>query len=164
MKKLIILLLVCFMASSVGCLFDECKDTEQPEIRFDFIVYGYVVVKSLETGEVATSEWANHTINCVVTKYYCDGTAKGPFDEQFVTDASGSLIKQGIGFWSYRMDNQEDYMRVVFFYEGSELGFYHSYYDELSKYDGRAANLQFKIDIEWDFINNKLFHSKVTLL
>lgn len=157
--------LICLMALSGSCeLFDKCKETEQPEINFELIVYGSVIVKSLDTGENITVDWFERNIDCIVTKYYCDGTARGPFESTYMLNADGTMINLGMGTWSYRMDNEKDYMRIVFFYQGSELGHYHAFYDILAKYDGGPANLQFKIEIEWDTVNNKLYHSKVTLI
>lgn len=165
MKKLSILMLICLMILSKGCdLMSECESSEQPEINFELCVYGFVEVKDHASKEIITVLWKGKEIKSPVTKVYCKGDHKGPFTSWYKIGNAGLLEYEGIGTWSFRMDNDLDYMYIRFDYEGELLGDYLVYYSDLAPYDKGAANLQFRIDIGWDTQNSKVYYSKVTLL
>jgi len=164
MKKLTIALMVCLMTMSDGCDFFECKNTEQPDINFEFIVWGHVVVKDYITKNIITVDWNNRELKSPIWKCYCNGKKNGPFTNWYKIGPGGELNYEGIGTWSFKMDNDMDYMYVSFIYEKDDLGDFKVYYSELAPYNNRAANLEVKIEIEWDTVNNKILDSRVTLI
>lgn len=159
MKRIFVTL---FMIS--GLLLNSCKNcekTEAPEINFDLRISGYVSVKS-ETGLIITGQFAGKDFMAHYYKYHCDGFNRGPFEEPFSIDNSGEIWLKAGGSWNFRMDNTEDYVRIVFYHEGKQLGRYHAYYSEVVDYDGAIANLRFIVSITWD--GNKITDASVSKL
>lgn len=162
MKKIVFLSLAMLIITQPGCK-DNCKDNEAPEIEFGLLAGGNVEVRSLQTGYVVTSEWEGLGINVQVNKVYCNGSIRGPFEESYTIDKDGVMLRSGIGYWSFRMDNRNDYMRLKFFCGGKEIGSYSAFYDMLAPSNGGIGYLQFKIELEWDYAENDLASGKVTL-
>lgn len=164
MKILTIAGMVCLIAFSGGCDLFKCKDSEQPEINFEFVVWGSVQIRDYKTKENITLDWENREIKSPVWKCYCSGKKNGPFTSWYKISASGMLNYEGIGTWSFKMDNDLDYMLVTFKYEEEFIGSLKVYYSDLAQYNNGVANLEVRIEIEWDAQNNKIVFSDVELL
>ena len=156
-----------FLVFLSGCeLFtdqDKCKETETPEINFGLLAGGEVLILSTDGFDI-TEQFENENFTIMFTKWYCDGTSKGPFEEAFVLDKYGILFRQGIGTWSFRMDNTKDYMRIAFFFKGESVGDYNAYYEQLKSSDGGNKYFEFYITIYLDPTSLKVKNYNVQLV
>ena len=148
MKKILISLIIISGFFFYDCN-KKCEKTEAPEINFDFRISGYVSVKN-EKGLIITNQFTGKDFMAHYYKYHCDGFNRGPFEEPFSIDNNGEIWLKAGGTWSFKMDNTDDYLRIVFYYEGKELGKYKCGYDAMSYYDGSVAQLRFNVSFTWD--------------
>jgi hypothetical protein len=162
MRKLILFIGLGSLLFLPGCE-NNCKGSEAPEIEFGLLIGGDVDVISHQTGFEVTSEWEGLGINIIMNKVYCNGTTRGPFEENYTIDVNGLMHRQAIGYWSFIMNNRNDYMDINFFCGGNEIGNYAASCDMLAPGNGGTGYLSFKIEIEWDYSKNNIFASKVTL-
>lgn len=156
MKNSVFSLFLILMILLHGCLNKEaeCKKTEAPEINVGLLFFGKVKIEN-PSGEDITSEFVDQDLNMLYYKVYCDGTNRGPFTSEFSINEDGSLYKKSIGYMSFRMDNRNDYIRVKFFIDGSDIGqSYNVTYDQLKAYDGGNPNLNFTIRVTGDKIGD----------
>jgi hypothetical protein len=101
-----------------------------------------------------TPQFVDKDFNMLCYKVYCNGTNNGPFTTQFKINEDGSLYKKSIGYYGFRMDNTEDYMRISFFLDGKEAGGYNVSYNQLKPFAGQNPYLDFTISYYW--INSTL--------
>jgi len=157
MNRTILPLFLILMTCLQGCLSTEaeCKKTEAPEINVGLLFFGSVKIKN-QSGDDITSEFVDRELNMLYYKVYCDGTNRGPFTTEFTINEDGSLYKESIGYMSFRLDNRNDYIRVHFYIDGTDIGqSYNVIYDQLKAYDGGNPNLNFRIVLE----ANGIFYS-----
>lgn len=145
MKKLLFTLLVSIMVLQYSCN-DKCKDNEAPEINFGVEIRGFVNVKDHQ-GRTVTNQYIGNEFKAHLYKYYCDGKRRGPFEELFTIDSNSEMIFLFGGTWSFRMDNINDYLWIVFYHEGKNLGSYMPYYNDVRQYNGSVAVFGFYIYI-----------------
>lgn len=149
MKNLLLSFSLLFIISLQGCVTSEakCKKTEAPEINFGLIFYGNIQIKTVEGTDI-TANFADTGFNMLYYKVYCSGKNNGPFTTEFKINEDGTLYKMSIGYWSFRMDNTKDYIRVQFFIEGKEIGQeYNVSYNQLKAFDGGNPYLKFTIKL-----------------
>jgi len=127
---------------------DECEETKGPEINFKFLLGGEIFVVEKGSTKDITVDFDN--INMMMYKVYCSGHSNGPFEQNYLIETDGTFVKQGIGSWSFKMDNKDDYMRVVIFCDTKELGTQNIYYSDLEKHDQGTAYFEFSIRTVWD--------------
>lgn len=145
MKKFLFIIFLTFIFIFQSCFEfkdeGECKKTEAPEINFGFLLGGTVLIVETEGNEEydVTADYFEKPFTISCYKVYCDGTNKGPFPQEFVLGFDGTLEKQSIGIYSFRMDNEEDYMNLIFYLNGEDAGSYKVYYNSLKSQDGGNA-------------------------
>lgn len=149
MKRIIIFCAAIVMLTLQGC-DEKCKKTEAPEVEFGLIIGGKIELRDHNTNNVITSELAGMEINLMLKKVYCNGTIRGPFDENYIFGADGILLREAAGYWSFKLNNLDDYMDIDFFSNGSELCQTALYYSELQSYNGSTAYIEYNIKIVWD--------------
>ena len=148
-KYLSIMLVVFLMGDFEGCTNeDKCEETKAPEINFKFLLGGDIFIVEKGNTKDITVDFDN--VNMMMYKVYCSGHSNGPFEQSYLIETDGTLVKQGIGSWSFKMDNKDDYMRVVLFCDTKELGTYNIYYSDLEKHDQGTAYFEFSIRTIWD--------------
>ena len=146
-------LFLALLLTTSGCLNEGCKKTEAPEINFNMFLFANIQIKNTKDEDV-TSQFVDNDFNMMCYKVYCDGTNKGPFTTEFKVNEDGSLYKKSIGYYGFRMDNTEDYMRVSFFLGGNEAGHYNVYYNQLKAFDG--ANPYLNFTIKYTLVSNTI--------
>jgi len=148
-KHLSIIIVVCLMGGDFeGCTNeDQCEDSKGPEINFRLLLGGNILVVEEETTKDITVDFDN--VNMMMYKVYCSGHANGPFEQNYLIETDGTLVKQGIGSWSFKMDNKEDYMRVVIFCDTKEIATQSIYYSDLQQHDEGTAYYEFSIRTTW---------------
>ena len=152
MQKLLLSFLLLLIISIQSCFLseEECKKTEAPEINFGLLFSGNVIIYN-ESDENITADFVDKDLNMLYYKVYCSGKNNGPFTTEFAINEDGSLYKKTIGYWSFRMNNTKDYIRVKFFIEGDEVGYsYNVTYDQLKAYDGSNPFLQFNLVLTYN--------------
>lgn len=150
MKKVIGLIFVVILLTSSWCssILNECDETTAPEINFEFLVGGVVIIEDYVSHNDITSEYLNEWFDIDIYKNYCNGTERGPFMEAYSIGKDGILNRKGIGTWGFHMDNTEDYIKLEFKLGDNILfGKYTIPYSMLQKYDNATA--YFKFRIEW---------------
>jgi hypothetical protein len=148
-KYLGIILVVFLMGKFEGCnKEDKCEETKAPEINFKFLLGGDIFI--VEKGHTRDITVDFDNVNMMMYKVYCSGHSNGPFEQNYLIQTDGILVKQGIGSWSFKMDNKDDYMRVVLFCDTKELGTQYIYYADLEKHDQGSAYFEFSIRTVWD--------------
>jgi hypothetical protein len=162
MKKTLFLPLLILASTFMSC--NQCEKTEASEIEFGLIVSGYVTVYSKQGGQIVTSEWEGLGITVLMNKVYCSGRSNGPFEYNYTTDNTGQLLRSGAGYFSFRMDNTNDYMDIDFFCGGREIGESAIGYDILKAYAGQTAHPYYEIKIIWDYELNDIHDSTVKLI
>ena len=68
----------------------------------------------------------------------------------------GTLNKESIGYWDFRMDNTDDYMRIEFIFQDTNLGFYNVDYNTLKRFDGMKPYIHFTLVVEHSATGFKL--------
>lgn len=164
MKKTLCVIVLIFLCTLQSCFNKNCKATEAPLIDFGLIVRGDVTVYSAQGGQVVTSEWEGLGITVLMNKVYCSGKSNGPFEYNYTIDATGQLLRSGAGYFSFRMDNLNDYMDIDFFCGGNEIGESAIGYDLLKLYNGDTAHPYYSIKIYWDYNKNEISDSDVRLV
>jgi hypothetical protein len=128
------------------------------------ITSGIVTVYAKQGGTVVTSEWEGLGITVKMNKVYCDGFIRGPFEYNYTIDNTGQMIRSGVGYYSFRMDNTNDYMDLHFFCGGKEIGKSAIGYSVLAAYNGQTAHPYYEINITWDYDLNDIYDSEVKLI
>lgn len=144
---MVLLLSLCFECNDSH---DSCVDAEAPEINFGLLLGGEITFKN-SSGVTIASE--HEEMRMDVYKVYCDGTENGPFATEFTIAEDGVLVKKGISYMSYRMDNTLDYMRIVLFIDNlhAPKGFNTFgepcaiWYDKIKSQDGGNAYIHFTL-------------------
>lgn len=152
MNKIILPILLLLIISSQSCLKTEaeCKKTEAPEINVGLIFSGNINIQD-NTGADITADFVDVGLDMIYYKVYCSGKNNGPFTTEFSITEDGTLYKKSIGYWSFRMDNKEDYIRVSFFIDGDDIGQpYNVSYDQLKAFNGSNPLLKFSIVVTFD--------------
>ena len=155
MNRIILLLFFACLLIAQGCFIkEECKETEAPEINFGLLIGGSILIVEEEGDNETdiTNQYVDSDFNVMYYKVYCNGTNKGPFTTEFAVNEDGSLYKKSIGYYSFRMDNKEDFMRVAFFLDGKEVSTHSVFYDTIKPYDGSNAYLDFTLKLSWNGI------------
>ncbi len=144
-------LILLFLVTSCNLFEDdeECNKTDAPEINFGLLVGGQVKIINSSSGEDITSDFDDKEVLVFFNKVYCNGKTNGPFEDYFVLDNLGVMWRNAVGTWEFRMDNTEDYMRIVFFIEGDEIGKYNIDYNMLKADDNGKAYFEFDILCEY---------------
>jgi hypothetical protein len=163
MKKIIIFCVAITMLTLNGC-YEKCKKTEAPEVELGLIIGGKIEFRDHITNNVITAELAGMEINLMLKKVYCNGTIRGPFDENYIFGADGILLREAAGYWSFKFNNLDDYMDIDFFSGGSELCQTALYYSELQSYNGTTAHIQYNIKIIWDRTQERAISAEVNRL
>ena len=162
MKKKLFLPLLILVSTFLSC--DQCKKTEAPKIEFGLKVGGNVTVLAKQGGTVVTSEWEGLGINVQIYKMYCDGFFRGPFEYNYTIDNTGQMINSGVGYYSFKMDNTNDYMNIDFFCGGYKIGNSGIAYSVLAPYNGQTAHPYYDISITWDYDLNTIYDAEVKLI
>ena len=150
--KILFTFFLLLLISFQSCLKSEaeCKKTEAPEINFGLLLFGNIQIND-PGGTDITIDFTDAQLNMLYYKVYCDGANNGPFTTEFTINEDGTLYKESIGYWSFRMDNTKDYIRVQFFIEGDDIGLeYNVSYDQLKAFDGSNPNLTFSLVVTAD--------------
>ena len=159
--KTIFWLVIPVIIFMYGC--QNCTETEAPLIEFGLIPQGDVIVYSWQSKQVVTSEWEGLGINIMMNKVYCNGKINGPFEMGYTIDKYGDMIKQALGYYSFRMNNTEDYMSLKFFCGGNNIGQSTLDYGILTAYNGQNYLPVYDIEIFWDYEKNELHSATVRL-
>lgn len=149
MKVYIFAFLVLIVLSASWCNKNKCEENTAPEINFELLVGGSVLIED-PVGKDITTEFHGHDFVVHINKIYCDGTIRGPFEEFYLIDEDGRLDRIGIGTWGFRMDNNDDYMKLKFFLDGKAVGEYDLPYNIMQKYDQGTGYFEFLIKCKWD--------------
>lgn len=152
MQRFLLSISLLLIFSTQGCLKSEaeCKKTEAPEINFGLLLFRNIRINNL-TGEDITADFVDTDFNMLYYKVYCSGKNNGPFTTEFAINEDGSLYKKSIGYWSFRMDNTQDYIRVTFFIDGKDIGkSYNVTYNQLKAFYGQNPHLNFSIILASD--------------
>ncbi|MDT8402281.1 MAG: hypothetical protein RQ743_11350 [Bacteroidales bacterium] len=159
MNKLVFSFLLFLMIFIQSCLTPEaeCKKTEAPEINVGLLFAGSIQIND-PGGNDITILFTDAELNMLYYKVYCTGKNNGPFTSEFTINENGTLYKKSIGYWSFRMNNTKDYIRVQFFIEGDNIGQeYRVTYDQLKAFDGGKPYLNFSIVVTAD---NEIYKTK----
>lgn len=159
MYKVIFSFFLLLILSIQGCLTSEseCKKTEAPEINFGLLFLGNIQIND-PSGNDITADFLDAELNMLYYKVYCSGKNNGPFTTEFTINEDGTLYKESIGYWSFRMDNTKDYIRVQFFIEGADIGQeYRVTYNQLKAFDGSNPVLTFNMVVTAD---NEIFETE----
>ncbi len=107
-----------------------------------------LIVETKGNDEIdVTAEFIKNPFTISCYKVYCDGTNNGPFPQEFLLGKDGKLNKQSIGVYSFRMDNELDYMNLMFYLNGEDAGSYRVYYNSLKSQDGGNAYISLTIKL-----------------
>lgn len=152
MKNLFLSILLLIMITNQTCLKteEECKKTEAPEINVGLIFSGTINIQD-NSGKDITADFVDTGLDMIYYKVYCSGKNNGPFTSEFSINKDGTLYKKSIGYWSFRMDNKQDYIRVSFFIAGEDIGqTYNVTYDQLKAFDGGKPILKFSLIVTFN--------------
>ena len=159
--KTIFLLAITVIVLMCGC--QNCNETETALIEFGLIPQGDVIVYSWQSKLNVTSEWEGLGINIMMNKVYCNGKINGPFELGYTIDKYGDMTREAIGYYSFKMDNTEDYMSLKFFCGGNSIGYSTLEYGKLAAFNGQNYLPVYDIEIFWDYVNNELHSATVKL-
>lgn len=164
MKKVTGLIFVLILLTSSWCHdVNECDETTAPEINFNFLVGGVVLIEDDLYHNNKISDFLDADFIVVIHKIYCDGTERGPFVEYYSIGEDGRLGRKGISIRGFRMDNTEDSMRLEFFLDVHFLGNYTIPYSMLQKHDNATAYFEFRIESEWSESQEELSLNSLTI-
>lgn len=148
-------LFIALIFNASSCFKEGCEESKAPEINFGVRLGGHVlcVIETLDDEVDVTKHYSNFVMEYY--KVYCSGTRKGPFTENLVIATDGSLVKQSIGYMSFRMDNTDDYISFTFTIQSGDDIYnvnanYDVYYDTFKPHNGQNAYIFFTIKIKWD--------------
>lgn len=156
MKNYISFFFLIVFVGIYGCFEKPCEKTDAPEINFGLLMGGNLTITETKNYENddddvtfvdVTKEHVDADLTMSYYKVYCTGKRNGPFTSEFSVNEDGSLYKKSIGYWSFRMDNTDDYIRIFFILEGQELGKFDINYNTLKNYDGKTPYIQFKLKV-----------------
>jgi hypothetical protein len=147
--SLILLIFLSLQSCQLMDIFkDDCEDTEAPEINFWMRAGGTVKFMSYEATDI-TSQFEGKTLTITFYKDHCSGTISGPFDQTYTIDKYGVLWRNGIGYWSFKMNNTKDRMRTRIYYDGKSLSMpIYDEYDAMKQYDGSGVYHEYMITID----------------
>ena len=164
MKKVIGLIFVLILLTSSWCSdVNDCDQTSAPEINFQFLVGGTLLVEDYFTHNNRIRDFSGSDFYVRIYKIYCDGTKRGPFLETYSISDDGKLNRRGIGTWGFHMDNSEDRMTLEFFLDLFPAGKYTIHYNMLQKYNNATAYFEFKVECEYSDSQLELYPISITL-
>ena len=162
--RTIIILLILLSAQSCdlwNLLKNDCEKTEAPKIDFAMKAGGTVKFMSYEATDI-TSQFEGKTITITFYKDHCSGSVSGPFDQVFTIDKYGVLWRNGIGYWSFEMNNTEDRMRTRIYYEGQSLTQpIYDDYNAMKSFDGSSVYHEYMITIDLKTDNTSVLDALV---
>lgn len=150
MRKFTSSIFLLILFGTFGCLKEGCEKTTAPEINFGLLLGGGILILEHEGDQEfdVTADYTNADFTMSYYKVYCSGSQNGPFSSEFYVRQDGTLNKESIGYWDFRMDNTDDYMRIEFILQDTNLGFYNVDYNTLKRFDGTKPYIHFTLVVE----------------
>lgn len=143
--KVVLIIVIASLNCFTSCEEDEC-DFSKMDTAMTVDVYAWGDVKFInQNNEDVTASFAGTHFSIQYYKHYCDGKTSDIFGFDYYSLASGVLDKDGVGSYSFTMNNTEDKIYFDVYYH-SEDSFGASLLETLATYhEWNQGQVRFEI-------------------